>query len=143
MLTPTLATHTQGNGEQATLREEAPATHPPLDALLPCSHILVQGYTCASEAAAEPVTVQLSVSGMMCNHCTSTVEKALRAVEGVDDVTVDLEEGGRAVVRGTASVDALIEAVAPTGHVATDRERWMLVSEDEGGEIDVVRTAET
>ena len=33
----------------------------------------------------------LLVSEMMCNHCTSSVEKALRGVATVTDVSVDLD----------------------------------------------------
>ena len=55
---------------------------------------------------------------MMCGHCTSTVDAALRAVEGVENVTVDLEEGGRARVVGSASVEALIAACEAAGHGA-------------------------
>ena len=33
----------------------------------------------------------LSVGGMTCNHCVETVEKALRKIEGVQKVEVNLE----------------------------------------------------
>lgn len=31
------------------------------------------------------------VEGMQCNHCKMSLEKALRTIEGVTEVTVDLE----------------------------------------------------
>lgn len=34
---------------------------------------------------------KMMVNGMMCNHCKMTVEKALKAVEGVENAVVDLE----------------------------------------------------
>ncbi len=34
----------------------------------------------------------LKIEGMMCGHCSSHVEKALRGLDGVSDVTVNLEE---------------------------------------------------
>lgn len=37
--------------------------------------------------------MQIMVTGMNCNHCRSNAEKALREVEGVDEVTVDLASG--------------------------------------------------
>lgn len=36
--------------------------------------------------------VILNVEGMTCNHCVMTVTKALASLEGVDDVTVSLEQ---------------------------------------------------
>lgn len=44
------------------------------------------------------ITQQLKVTGMTCGGCTSTVTKALKAVNGVTDVTVSLSEA-EAVVR--------------------------------------------
>ncbi|SFJ91129.1 copper chaperone [Halobacillus dabanensis] len=35
----------------------------------------------------------LKVEGMTCGHCKSAVEGALKEVDGVDDVNVDLETG--------------------------------------------------
>lgn len=47
-------------------------------------------------------TYILSVEGMMCGHCTARVEKALRAVEGVADVEVSLEEKAQPCAPRTA-----------------------------------------
>lgn len=38
-------------------------------------------------------TEQLKVSGMTCGSCTSKVERALKAIAGVDDVDVSLSAG--------------------------------------------------
>ncbi|WP_294515473.1 heavy-metal-associated domain-containing protein [uncultured Bilophila sp.] len=35
----------------------------------------------------------LTVKGMSCNHCKQAVTKALEAIPGVSDVSVDLEKG--------------------------------------------------
>ena len=59
----------------------------------------------------------LKIEDMMCDHCTSTVDKALRAIAGVIDVTVDLESK-TATVHGAAEVSALLDASAAVGHVA-------------------------
>ena len=32
----------------------------------------------------------ISIEGMRCGHCTASVDKALREIAGVSDVTVDL-----------------------------------------------------
>ena len=60
----------------------------------------------------------ISIDGMFCSHCTSNVEKALRAVPGVSDVVVDLA-AKNATVEAEASVDdeALKTAVDDLGFV--------------------------
>ena len=68
------------------------------------------------QAEVVPETV-LKIEDMMCDHCTSTVDKALRAIAGVIDVTVDLESK-TATVHGAAEVSALLDASAAVGHVA-------------------------
>lgn len=62
-------------------------------------------------------TVHLIVEGMSCGHCTAAVEKALKAVAGVEAVTVTLEPG-EASIEGTASSDALVQAVIEAGYQA-------------------------
>lgn len=34
----------------------------------------------------------IKIEGMMCAHCQATVNRAIRSVEGVQDVKVDLEK---------------------------------------------------
>ena len=57
----------------------------------------------------------LKIEGMMCMHCQARVEKALQTVPGVQQVTVDLQQG-RASVTGTASLEALTAAVIEAGY---------------------------
>ena len=45
----------------------------------------------------------ISIEGMRCGHCTSNVDKALRGIPGVSDVTVDLE-GKCAAIEAADSV---------------------------------------
>ena len=52
------------------------------------------------------MTTTISIEGMMCAHCQAHVEKALKEVAGVTEVTVSLENK-HAVVTGDASVEAL------------------------------------
>ena len=57
----------------------------------------------------------LLVEGMSCQkNCGDTVQNALRAVAGVDAASVVFSEK-RAVVNGTASADALLDAVEAVG----------------------------
>lgn len=60
---------------------------------------------------------ELKVTGMSCGHCVGAVERALRAVPGVEAVQVSLE-GGRARVQGQADADALVAAVKEEGYGA-------------------------
>ena len=63
--------------------------------------------------------IQLRVEGMMCTKsCTPRVEKALRAVKGVQSVVVSLESKS-ALVQGDAHPDELVRAVNATGKIAT------------------------
>merc|ERR1712166_402378 len=63
--------------------------------------------------------VTLNIDGMMCTKsCTPKVDSALRAVPGVINVTVSLEENN-AVVTGSADVTALIAVVNATGKKAS------------------------
>ncbi len=64
-------------------------------------------------------TVRLSISGMSCAGCVSSVEEALRAVPGVREASVNLAER-TAVVTGSAPAEALIEAVRGAGYDAAE-----------------------
>ena len=62
--------------------------------------------------------VNLKIDGMTCQMCVGRIQKALEALDGVVSAEVVLEPGS-AVVVGTASVAALIEAVENTGKSAS------------------------
>ncbi|MFP4072108.1 MAG: heavy-metal-associated domain-containing protein [Desulfovibrionales bacterium] len=59
----------------------------------------------------------LSVQGMSCQHCVNAVKKALENVDGVTDVSVDLEKG-EASYETTREVDeaTVKEAVRKAGY---------------------------
>lgn len=97
----------------------------------PRHHVVSQGlpsaeYRGKAAAASPSLTVPkrsssmktiLSVEGMMCSHCTGAVEKALRAVPGVQDVHVDLAAKTAVVEAGTpVSGDVLKKAVTDAGY---------------------------
>ncbi len=65
------------------------------------------------------MTTTISIEGMMCAHCQAHVEKALKEVAGVTEVTVSLENKN-AVVTGDASVETLKQAVVEAGYEVTD-----------------------
>lgn len=77
---------------------------------------IIRGGADADEPAAPEVHVtMLKVEGMMCNHCRAHVLEALTAVEGAQNVDVDLASG-MARVEGNADVADLIAAVEKCGY---------------------------
>lgn len=64
-------------------------------------------------------TMTYTIKGMNCNHCRMTAENALKEVEGVTSATVVLETG-EAQVEGTATEEALRQAVEKVGFKLID-----------------------
>lgn len=74
--------------------------------------------TDSCKTSGSPERIDLTVDGMNCSHCRSSVERALSEVKGVTRVTVDLE-GGKASVEGAGLEAAvLIQAVDGLGYKA-------------------------
>ncbi|MBN2110031.1 MAG: heavy-metal-associated domain-containing protein [Methanosarcinaceae archaeon] len=67
--------------------------------------------------------VSLKIEGMMCEHCRATVDKAIRSVKGVQEVSVDLQEEQARVVYdpGSTDLDTIISAVAEAGYKVIDQ----------------------
>ncbi|MGM9873919.1 MAG: heavy metal translocating P-type ATPase [Bacilli bacterium] len=62
--------------------------------------------------------VELTIKGMMCQHCVSHVEKALIKCKGVKSVTVDLKSE-KAIIKGkNLNKDKLIDCVINAGYQA-------------------------
>jgi len=69
-------------------------------------------------AAQHPAgTIELTITGMSCGGCASAVTHVLREVPGVDAVQVDLASG-KAIVRGAAAPETLVQAVRAQGYGA-------------------------
>lgn len=51
----------------------------------------------------------ISIEGMTCGHCTSSVEKALRAVSGIQHVSVDLASKTATVEADTSASDETLK----------------------------------
>ncbi|WP_312225422.1 heavy metal translocating P-type ATPase [Stutzerimonas nitrititolerans] len=62
-------------------------------------------------------TVELAIEGMTCASCVGRVERALKAVPGVAEATVNLATE-RARVRGVVAVEDLLAAVGKVGYEA-------------------------
>ncbi|SCW72581.1 Cu+-exporting ATPase [Sphingobium faniae] len=81
---------------------------------------LMQALVQAVEGAGYHVpsaATELAIDGMTCASCVARVEKALKAVPGVTEATVNLATE-RASVRGTADAAAVVAAVASIGYAA-------------------------
>ncbi|MEK7350130.1 MAG: mercury resistance system periplasmic binding protein MerP [Nitrospirota bacterium] len=70
-------------------------------------------------AATQAVT--LSVTGMTCAACPITIKKALKKVEGVENIEVNLEKKEALVTFDDAktTVEALLEATTNAGYPST------------------------
>jgi copper chaperone len=62
--------------------------------------------------------INLSVSGMTCGSCVKHVTNALKPLDGVEDVSVDLAAGKVKVTRATNFSDDLIAALIEDGYPA-------------------------
>jgi len=58
------------------------------------------------------------VDGMTCGHCVGTVIEAIKALEGVEDVRIDLQAGGvsTATVTGSPTSAAVRIAIEDAGY---------------------------
>lgn len=107
---------------------------PPLKKEAPevITHAAAEGEQCILKAPAEQnnrqdvkqekertntMTKVISIEGMMCTHCTGTVQKALEAVEGVKAVTMSLEQKNATVeLASDVADDVLTKAVVDAGY---------------------------
>ena len=62
--------------------------------------------------------INLNVSGMTCGSCVKHVTNALKALDGVGDVNVDLVTGKVKVTRAANKTDDLIAALIEDGYPA-------------------------
>ncbi|MEE2523617.1 heavy metal-associated domain-containing protein [Pseudarthrobacter sp. J75] len=70
------------------------------------------------------VSTTVSVSGMTCGHCVSSVSEEIEAIDGVESVDVDLNAGGVSTVTVTSTKEIpheqIGEAVAEAGYLVVD-----------------------
>lgn len=57
----------------------------------------------------------IDINGMNCGHCSASAEKALRAVAGVSDVVVSLENKNAVVTHDNADIEAMKAAITEAG----------------------------
>ena len=91
-------------------------------ALLVIGAIGMAGWVgCASKS--EATTVEVKLSTMQCSMCSNTVEKALKKVDGVQNVEVNLDAKTAKVTFDdkVTNISALEQAVVKTGYAANDK----------------------
>ncbi len=77
----------------------------------------------SAEAVATSATASLAIEGMTCASCAVTVKTALRKLDGIASVEVDVEGGAATVRYDAALLDAqrIAAAVTQAGYPATVR----------------------
>ena len=81
---------------------------------------------------------QFTIIGMSCAACSARVESAVKKVDGVDKVAVNLLLGSMSV-EGTASDDAIIKAVQNAGYGAFVAEKVALIDKKQNNETIAMR----
>ena len=77
---------------------------------------------CSPQTPATPVMATgdagYALEGLTCGHCVETIRKAVTALDGVDNASIDLVPGGhsRLVVSGSAADAAVRDAVTSAGY---------------------------
>lgn len=69
--------------------------------------------------ATDTTTAIYSIEGMSCGHCVAAVEKEVGALDGVDDVAVELESGTARVTGSGVGDEQVLQAVADAGYRAS------------------------
>ncbi|MCK9408517.1 MAG: heavy metal-associated domain-containing protein [Bacteriovoracaceae bacterium] len=79
-------------------------------------------FSASISAADKPKMVSLNISGMTCESCASTVEKALKTVDGVKEVKVNLKKNTATITLASSktSTAGLIQAVSNAGFDASE-----------------------
>jgi copper chaperone CopZ len=82
--------------------------------------------TTKEHAMSQTIQTNVNVSGMTCGHCVSSVSEELEALNGVEEVSVDLNPGGLSTVTITSTSELspaeIGEAVAEAGYVVVANE---------------------
>ena len=85
-----------------------------------CACCATSASTEAPAATSTAVTEDVFVAGMTCSHCVASVTEELTAIDGVENVTVDLNAGGmsRVTIHSAAPIDsdAVKAAVEEAGY---------------------------
>jgi copper chaperone len=61
----------------------------------------------------------ITVQGMKCQHCAASTRKALEEIDGISDVTVDLETGA-VFFEGDTPLEIIKATVAAKGYTVVE-----------------------
>ena len=63
-----------------------------------------------TQTGTSTITEDLRVEGMTCSHCVKSVQEEISAIDGVENVSVDLVAGGtsRVTIHSAAPIDAAL-----------------------------------
>ncbi|GAB3533231.1 heavy-metal-associated domain-containing protein [Arthrobacter tecti] len=71
-------------------------------------------------------TTTVSISGMTCGHCVDSVTEEISAIDGVQNVAVDLNKGGVSTAtvtsEGELDPEQIGEAVAEAGYLVVSND---------------------
>ena len=59
--------------------------------------------------------IEIKVEGMSCNHCVMAVENAIKRVEGIKEISVDLKSK-KAKMNGDVDLEKIKDAVEGSGY---------------------------
>ena len=79
-------------------------------------NILLRDKSLRMEQAKNPFYTTISVEGMTCNHCKSTVENNIHAIQGVEEVTVDLQSGEVRIGGNGVNIEKVAARVKELGY---------------------------
>jgi len=68
------------------------------------------------EQVKNPFYTTISIEGMTCNHCRTTVENSISAIEGVEEVTVDLQSGEVKIGGNGVNIEKVATRVKELGY---------------------------
>ena len=61
----------------------------------------------------------VKINGMRCQHCVNATRKALEELDGVSNVSIDLDKG-EATFEGDVSLEVVKESIAKIGFEVVD-----------------------
>lgn len=85
--------------------------------------LILSLYLPLSAIAAEGQVVEIGVTGMVCGFCSAKVEKELKTLPGVKEVSVDLDDKRARIVMAdgqSADIAAVRKIIADAGFTPVD-----------------------
>ena len=103
---------------QATVKADESKIDAMKAAIVDAGYTVTDVITAPKASAKEDITFK--IEGMMCDHCVNFVTKALKGVDGVEDINVSLENKQATVKADSSKIDAMKAAIVDAGYTVTD-----------------------